>query len=168
MLARALSIRNRGSIRLPRSCVGCHAKIGPVPKGPLSRDIHVLLIVTLGRLGAAITGDNAPRAGEEGLSIDEQGKRTTSVVHRSMTTTDARSSLCAQNLRSTANMSDKQGRKRAFSRIESSSSRLPSWKKVKNFFRKQTGNGRQAAWAAKRYRSHRTIPPEAILDAPTE
>ena len=29
-------------------------------------------------------------------------------------------------------------------------------------------NGRQAAWAAKRYRSHRTIPPEAILDAPTE
>ena len=47
-------------------------KIGPVPKGPLSRDIHVLLIVTLGRLGAAITGDNAPRAVEEGLSIDEQ------------------------------------------------------------------------------------------------
>ena len=91
-------------------------KIGPVPKGPLSRDIHVLLIVTLGRLGAAITGDNAPRAVEEGLSIDEQGKRTTSVVHRSMTATD----------------------------------------------------GRQAAWAAKRYRSHRTIPPEAILDAPTE
>ena len=64
-------------------------KIGPVPKGPLSRDIHVLLIVTLGRLGAAITGDNAPRAVEEGLSIDEQGKRTTSVVHRSMTATDA-------------------------------------------------------------------------------
>ena len=99
----------------------------------------MLLIVTLGRLGAAITGDNAPRAVEEGLSIDEQGKRTTSVVHRSMTATDACSSLCAQNLRSTANMSDKQGRKRAFSRIESSSSRLPSWKKVKNFFRKQTG-----------------------------
>ena len=82
----------------------------------------MLLIVTLGRLGAAITGDNAPRAVEEGLSIDEQGKRTTSVVHRSMTTTDACSSLCAQNLRSTANMSDKQGRKRAFSRIESSKS----------------------------------------------
>ena len=97
-------------------------KIGPVPKGPLSRDIHVLLIVTLGRLGAAITGDNAPRAVEEGLSIDEQGKRTTSVVHRSMTATDACSSLCAQNLRSTANMSEKQGRKRAFSRIESSKS----------------------------------------------
>ena len=73
-------------------------KIGPVPKGPLSRDIHVLLIVMLGRLGAAITGDNAPRAVEEGLSIDEQGKRTTSVVHRSMTATDACSSLCAQNL----------------------------------------------------------------------
>ena len=90
---------------------GCAHKIGPVPKGPLSRDIHVLLIVTLGRLGAAITGDNAPRAVEEGLSIDEQGKRTTSVVHRSMTATDACSSLCAQNLRSTANMSDKQGRK---------------------------------------------------------
>ena len=72
----------------------------------------MLLIVTLGRLGAAITGDNAPRAVEDSRFYT-----------RSMRFADA--------------------------------------------YRKGL-NGRQAAWAAKRYRSHRTIPPEAILDAPTE